>query len=197
MSLRQRLGLYGLKGRTVVWLTTSIGGLLAAGLALGMTIASYRTDLPVPRFPAGAPIEAGEWRVVPLSARIDSATPDGRKVRDGEKAVVVEVELTNRTAESSNSFYRLLTLDPPVGEDQPDVFLLRDRARVAELHPDMAERLAMVWTLPQDATVPPVLKLTVHGKVYKRRDNLRGESGWRSPHVVGTVDVRVQGTGPA
>lgn len=181
----------------MVWLTTGLGGLLAAGVALVMTIASYRTDQPVPQLPLGAPIEAGEWRVVPLSARIDGTTPDGRKVRDGEKAVVVEVELTNRTAESSNSFYRLLTLEPPVGEDQPDVFLLRDRARAAELHPDMAERLAMVWTLPQDAAVPPVLKLTVHGRVYKRRDNLRGESGWRSPHVVGIVDVPVQGTGPA
>ena len=91
----------------MVWLTTGIGGFLAAGLVLVMTIASYRTDQPVPRFPAGAPIEAGEWRVVPLSARIDSATPDGRQVRDGQKALVVEVELTNRTAASSNSFYRL------------------------------------------------------------------------------------------
>ncbi|MGO4123170.1 hypothetical protein AB4Z01_02170 [Inquilinus sp. YAF38] len=195
MSFGQRLG--GLKGRTVVWLTTSIGGLLAAGLALGMTIASYRTDQPVPRFPAGAPIEAGEWRVVPLSARIDRATPDGRPIRDGQKALVVEVELTNRTAASSNSFYRLLTPDPPVGEGQPDVFLLRDRARAAELHPDMTERLAMVWTVPQDAAVPPVLKLAVHASVYKRRDNLWGHSGWYNPHVLGTVDMPVQAPDPA
>lgn len=196
MSFGQRLG--GLKSRTVVWLTTSIGGLLAAGLALGMTIASYRTDQPLPAFPIGAPIEAGEWRVVPLTARIDSATPDGRKLRDGQKAVVVEVELTNRTAESSNSFYRLLTVDPPFSKDQPDVFLLRDRERAAELHPDMTERLAMVWTLPQDAAVPPVLKLAVHVSDYKRRDSLRGQTGWGySPHVAGIVDMPVQGGGPA
>jgi hypothetical protein len=195
MSFGQRLG--GLKSRTVVWLTTSIGGLLAAGLALGMTIASYRTDQPVPRFPAGAPIEAGEWRVVPLSARISSATPDGRPTRDGQKALVVEVELTNRTAASSNSFYRLVTLDPPLAEERPDVFLLRDGDRLAELHPDMAERVALVWTMPQDAAVPAVLKLALHASVYKRRDNLWGHSGWYNPHVLGTVDMPVQAPDPA
>ena len=181
----------------MVWLTTGIGGFLAAGVVLVMTIASYRTDQPLPKLPLGAPIETGEWSVVPLSARIDTTTPDGRKLRDGQKAVVVEVELTNRTAESSNSFYRLLTVDPSLGEDRPDVFLLRDRERAAELHPDMAERLAIVWTLPQDAAVPPVLKLAVHGRDYKRRDNLRGQSGWYHPHVVGIVDAPVQGAGPA
>lgn len=182
----------------MVWLTTGIGGFLAAGLVLGMTIASYRTDKPLPVFTAGAPIEAGEWRVVPLSARIDSATPDGRKLRDGQKALVVEVELTNRTAESSNSFYRLLTPDLPVGKGQPDVFLLRDRERAAELHPDMTERLAIIWTLPQDAAVPPGLKLAVHATDYKRRDSLRGQNGWGyNPHVAGIIDMPVQGGGPA
>ena len=182
----------------MVWLTTGIGGFLAAGLVLVNTIASYRTDQPLPRFEAGTAIEAGEWRVVPLSARIDTATPDGRKLRDGQKAVVVEVELTNRTAESSNSFYRLLTLDPPLGKGQPDVFLLRDRERAAELHPDMTERLAIVWTLPQDAPVPPVLKLAVHASDFKRRDNLRGQNGWGyNPHVAGIIDMPVQGGGPA
>ncbi|MGK9232951.1 hypothetical protein KXS07_14965 [Inquilinus limosus] len=181
----------------MVWLTTGIGGFLAAGVALVMTIASYGKDEALPSFRAGAPIEAGQWRVVPLSARIDGATPDGRPVRDGGKAVVVEVELTNRTAESSNSFYRLLTLDPPIGEDRPDVFLLRDRDRAAELHPDLTERLAMVWILPQEATAPAVLRLVVHGMVYKRRDNLWGESGWRSPHAVGTIEMPVQAPDPA
>jgi hypothetical protein len=195
MSFGQRLG--GLKSRTVVWLTTSIGGLLAAGLALGMTIASYRADQPVPKLSLGTPIEAGEWRVVPLSARIDSATPDGRPTRDGQKALVVEVELTNRTAASSNSFYRLVTLDPPLAEERPDVFLLRDGDRLAELHPDMAERVALVWIMPQDAAVPPVLKLAVHASVYKRRDNLWGHSGWYNPHVLGTVDMPVQAPDPA
>lgn len=182
----------------MVWLTTGIGGFLAAGVVLVMTVASYRTDQPLPHFPAGATIEAGEWRVVPLSVRIDTATPDGRKVQDGQKAVVVEVELTNRTAESSNSFYRLLTPDLPVGKGQPDVFLLRDRERAAELHPDMTERLAIVWTLPQDVAVPPVLKLAVHATDYKRRDNLRGQTGWSyNPHVAGIVDMPVQEGGPA
>jgi hypothetical protein len=198
MSLGQRLGLDGLKSRTLVWLTTGIGGFLAVGAALVMTIASYRTDQPLPHFPVGAPIEAGEWRVVPLSARIDSATPDARKVRDGQKAVVVEVELTNRTAESSNSFYRLLAPDLTLTERQPDVFLLRDGDRAAELHPDMTERLAMVWTLPQEATVPPVLKFAVRVSDYKRRDNLRGQTGWGyNPHVAGIIDMPVQGGGPA
>ncbi|WP_395681796.1 hypothetical protein [Inquilinus sp.] len=182
----------------MVWLTTGIGGFLAAGLVLGMTIASYRTDQPLPTFAVGAPIEAGEWRVVPLTARIDTATPDGRKLRDGQKAVVVEVELTNRTADSSNSFYRLLTPDLPVDKGQPDVFLLRDRERAAELHPDMTERLAIVWTLPQDAAVPQVLKLAVHVTDYRRRDNLRGQNGWGyNPHVAGIIDMPVQGGGPA
>ncbi|WP_155888722.1 hypothetical protein [Inquilinus limosus] len=197
MSLRQRLGLGGLRQRTMVRLTTGIGGFLAAGVALVMTIASYGKDEALPSFRAGAPIEAGQWRVVPLSARIDGATPDGRPVRGGGKAVVVEVELTNRTAESSNSFYRLLTLDPPIGEDRPDVFLLRDRDRAAELHPDLTERLAMVWILPREAAVPAVLKLAVHGSTYKRRDNLRGQSGWYNPQVIGTVDLPVQGADPA
>ena len=182
----------------MVWLTTGIGGFLAAAVALVMTIASYRTDKPLPHFPAGAPIDAGPWRVVPLSVRIDTTTPDGRKVRDGQKALVVEMELTNRTAASSNSFARLLTLDPSVGaDDRPSYMLLRDHDLLWELHPDMTERVAAVWTLPQDAAVPPVLTFAVHTSDYKRRDNLWGSSGWYNPHVLGTVDIPVRAAGPA
>jgi hypothetical protein len=196
MSLGQSLG--GLRSRTVVWLTTGVGGFLAAGVVLVMTIASYRTDQPLPKLPPGTPIEAGEWRVVPLSVRIATTTPDGRKVRDGQKALVVEMELTNRTAASSNSFARLLTLDPSVGaEDRPTYMLLRDHDLLWELHPDMTERVAAVWTMPQDAAVPAVLTFAVHTSVYKRRDTLWGMSGWYNPHVLGTVDMPVQASDPA
>lgn len=182
----------------MVWLTTGIGGLLAAGLALVMTIASYRTDQPVPKLSLGAPIEAGEWRVVPLSARIATITPDGRKVRDGQKALVVEMDLTNRTAASSNSFGRLLTLHPSVGaEDRPTYMLLRDQDLLWEVHPDMTERVAAVWTMPQGAAVPPMLTFAVHASDYKRRDNLWGHSGWYNPHVLGTLDMPVQAPDPA
>ncbi|MGO1077452.1 hypothetical protein [Inquilinus sp. CA228] len=187
-----------MKSRTVVWLTTGVGGFLAAGLVLVMTIASYRTDQPVPKLSPGAPIEAGEWRVVPLSARIATTTPDGRKVRDGRKALVVEMDLTNRTAASSNSFARLLALDPSVGaEDRPTYMLLRDQDLLWELHPDMTERVAAVWTMPQGAALPPVLTFAVHTSDYKRRDNLWGHSGWYNRHVLGTLDLPVQAPDPA
>ncbi|MFE0757122.1 hypothetical protein ACFW16_24395 [Inquilinus sp. NPDC058860] len=196
MSLGQ--GLDGLKSRTVVWLTTGIGGFLAAGVALVMTIASYRTDQPVPKLALGAPIEAGEWRFVPLSARIATTTPDGRKVRDGQKALVVEMELTNRTAASSNSFARLLTLDPSVGaDDRPTYMLLRDQDLLWEVHPNMTERVAAVWTMPQGAAVSPMLTFAVHTSDYKRRDNLWGHSGWYNPHVLGTLDMPVLAPDPA
>ncbi|OWJ62034.1 hypothetical protein [Inquilinus limosus] len=180
----------------MVWLTTGIGGFLAAGVVLVMAIASYRTDKPLPHFPAGTTIDAGEWRVLPLSVRIDTTTPDGRKVRDGQKALVVEMDLTNRTAASSNSFGRLLTLDPSVGKDQPTYMLLRDHELLWELHPDMTERVAAVWTLPQDAAVPAVLKFAVRTSDYKRRDNLWGHSGWYNPHMLGIVDIPLQAAGP-
>jgi len=147
----------------------------------------------LPRLAPGSPVEAVQWRIVPLAASIGPNAPDGRPAGAGRKVLVVKLDMTNRTGSTRNDYAEVLRLDPALAKlaDRPMGYLERDRTFLAGLHPDLTERVAMAWEMPEDTAVPDPLPLTVFAKTYKQRDNLTGESGWYNPHPIGTLALPV------
>jgi hypothetical protein len=106
--------------------------------------------------------------------------------------VMVEFDLDNRSASTSNAFLRLFTLEPPVPNLPPPAFYLaRDKSVAGGLQPDMPERMIAAWEWPQAVPVPQQLSLKVTSQIHKRRDNLYGAPGWfdRDPAAVVTLAV--------
>jgi hypothetical protein len=181
------------------WVTAG-AGTIAALLVAGLFGAfAALPKLAVPDLPADQPIEAGQWWVMPARAYMTTDDIYGVPLRPGEKAVVLEADLTNRTAESTKDYFEAIRLADQIGQggDNPFVALTRDSILSPDLHPNMPERMAYVWALPRDAVVPERLSFAVIAKTYKPRDNLYGAPGWFNPHDVGTFTLAVAGvTGP-
>lgn len=196
MSLLQRPRLDGLKTKTVVWLTTGIGGFLAVGLAGLIAVAGTLPKQELPKLAIGSAIEAAPWRIVLRGASIGPNGPNGRPAGPGSKALVVELDMTNLTAGTRNDYADAVRLDPALKQvaGQPTTYLMRDRDILFGLHPDLTERVAISWTLPADTIIPDQLPVTVYAEQYKERDNLVGSSGWYNPHPVGVVALPVVAT---
>ena len=183
-----------IRGRLKVWLSVgigTIGAVLVAGL-LGAFGALPRPPSPV--FPAGNPVVTGQWVVVPLRAFIASGRIHDLPVKSDQQALVLEADMTNRTAESSKDYFSLFQLATPLGGDidTPFVVLTRDSKMSPELQPGMTERMAYVWMLPKAAKLPADISLAVNTQIYKQRDNLYGTPGWFNEHELGRVSVPVE-----
>ncbi len=182
-----------IRGRAKTWRTAGAGtftAVLVAGL-LGAFGAFPKP--PTPEFTAGGPIETGQWRVVPLKTYVG-----GREVypllKDGQQALVLEAEMTNRTRESSGDYFTLFQPDIALGDDarRPSVILLQDRRMLSGLNPGMTERVAFVWTLQSGASLPTRLRFTVNTKTYKPVDNLKGMPGWFYERPLGDVTLPIE-----
>lgn len=176
-------------GKLKTKVATGVGSLVAICTATAYTIFGAGSVAPVTQYEAGAEIEAGRWQVVPHRAWISTdKRVYGVRVQPGEQALVVEVDLTNRSAASSRIYDE--TLKPKWPTDakpqNPDVALLRDAPKLVPLlHPGMPERVAYVWVLPDSVALPEKLPVDVIAQTYKRMDNLYGTPLWTDPKVVG------------
>lgn len=166
-----------------------IGGLLAAFLSFTLSIYNSRTAGEVPRVDPGNVIDAGRWNVTVTSASIVPQMPDGSHVSPGKKALVVDLILENRSAESSNIYGDALRIENLPDLAKPLFYLTRDRALLWDMQPTMPEPVKAVWQVPQDQALPAKVKLAVVGAIFKPRDNLYAAPGWFPTRPVATVDL--------
>lgn len=166
-----------------------IGGLLAAFLSFALSIYQSRTAGEVPRVDPGKLIDAGRWNVTVTSASVAPQMPDGSHVSPGKKALVVDLILENRSAESSNIYGDALKIENVPGVPKPLFYLTRDRALLWDVQPMMPEQVKAVWQVPQDQVLPGQVKLAVVGATFKPRDNLYAAPGWFPTKPVATVDL--------
>ncbi|TIX20314.1 hypothetical protein [Mesorhizobium sp.] len=180
------------RSRLQTWITAGAGTIAALFVAGLMGAFGALPAHAPPQLPPGAAIEAGRWRVQPVRAYVSRAKVYGVPLKPGQKALVLEVDLTNRTAQSDKAYFNVfkpdgLTLPDPM----PMVALARDSTLTPELHPGMTERMAYVWPLAGDAAVPANLSFGVTAEIFKPRDNLYGTPGWFNPYRLGTVTLPV------
>lgn len=176
--------------------TVGIGGLLALGFTTAQTVRDAMPKANLPLAAAGQPIEAGRWQVALHQAELGTAPrPDGSRGRPGSKALAIEVELMNRSSESSNLVARILSFDPPIAglPPAPSSYLMRDGALLGALQPGLPERVRLVWEMPEAAPVPETLRVVVTGETFKPRDNLLAAPGWFNPKPVAAVSLPVRG----
>ena len=166
-----------------------IGGLLAAFLSFTWSIYQSRTDGEVPRVDPGKVIDAGRWNVTVASASLAEHLPDGSHVSPGKKALVVDLTLENRSAESSNIYRDVLKIENIADAAKPQFYLMRDRALLWDVQPMMPEQVKAVWEMPQEQALPPQVKLAVVGALFKPRDNLYAAPGWFPTRPVAIVDL--------
>jgi hypothetical protein len=187
--------LAGLRQILASRLTIGIGGLLALGLTTAQNVADAISPPAVPVVAPGRPIAAGRWQVTLYEAGLThDKRPDGYRGRAGTKALTVDLDLANRSSESSNAFSRILSVDPPIAglSPMPTAYLLRDGAILGDLQPGLPERIRMVWELPDAAPVPETLRLVVIGETFKPRDNLLAAPGWFNPKPAATVTLALK-----
>lgn len=185
-----------IRGRLRVWLPVGMGTIAAVLVAGLLGAFSALPKPPSPVFQAGRPIETGQWIVLPRRAFVSSGRIHDLPVKPDQQALVLEADMTNRTAESSKDYFSLFQLATPLGGeiDRPFIVLARDSKLSPELQPGMTERMAYVWMLPKSAKLPADISVAVSTQIYKQRDNLYGTPGWFNEHELGRVRVPVEST---
>ncbi|KGD88050.1 hypothetical protein JL37_26085 [Achromobacter sp. RTa] len=184
--------LHSLKTRVAARLA-SVGALVAAG-----SVALYGAYGKINRgpetvFSAGAAIQTGQWHVVPRRAWVSDARTYDVPLKPGTTALVLEADLTNRTAESSSDYLGVFRWRAPAGTaiGKPIVVGLRDAQQMPYLQPGLPERVAYIWMLPPAAAAPSHAAFAVESQTYKPIDNLYGAPGWFNPAIVGRVELPV------
>lgn len=189
--------LHSLRARVAASLA-GIGSLVAAASVAIYGAYGKLNRASEPVYGADISIQTGQWQVVPRRAWTAS-TPKvyGVPLKPGATALVVEADLTNRTAESSADYLGLLRWNAPLGSaaGKPMVVGLRDSQQMPYLQPGLPERMAFVWMLPPAAAVPMRTALAVQSKIYKPVDNLYGAPGWFNPANVGRIELPIASGG--
>jgi hypothetical protein len=183
-----------MRGKVKTWFTVG-AGTVAAVLVAGL-LGAFGA-LPAPETPVlsseGA-IETGQWVVRPLRAYAETERVYQLPVKQDQQALVLEVEMTNRTAESAKDYFTLFKLAPPLADqaEKPMIILTRDGSMAPSLHPGMMERMAYVWIFPKAVALPDRIPLVVNTKLYKPQDNLYGTPGWFNERELGRVEIPVE-----
>ena len=195
MSAEQRLTL---RRRLFAFLIAGIGAAAATAVSFAMTVYEAANKKATPIVKAGQPIDTGRWIITLREAHIGLIPPTGIKPFTPKRLLMVEFDLDNRSASTSNAFSRLFSIDPPVPNLPPPAFYLaRDKWVANGINPGMPERLIATWEWPQNVAVPKELRLQIASQIHKRRDNLYGAPGWfdRDPAAIVPLAVAPEATG--
>jgi len=189
--------LEGARSWLKAWTVAGVG--TAAAIAVAGVLGAFGArHEPLPVLAPASRIDTGEWLLRPLKAYVTAEKyAYGTLLKPGGKALVLELEMTNRTAKSTKDYFDVLQASPATVDPvtKPFIVLTRDSTMSPELHPGMPERMAYIWQLPDGAAAPASSGLTVIRKTYKPRDNLYGLPGWFNPTPAGMLAIPV-GSGP-
>lgn len=194
LRLSQPGWLDGSAKQVSVWLllgAVGAGAVLATWLSGGFAAAKPPA---LPALEVGKGLDTGQWHVVVQRAWLSARRADGRDAPPGKVALNLEVELTNRTRESSSDIASGFRIGLPAITPKtppPNLLLLRDNSVLGMLHPKMPERVALTWDLPAGTPIPDPLPVVILSKVYKSRDNLSGGAGWFTPKPLAEVRLSV------
>lgn len=181
-------------------LAIGLGGLLALGATTIQTVVDAMPSQALPALAAGQSLDAGRWRLAIFAASVSSGPrPNGQQVPRGTRLLSVDLDILNRTSETSNTFARVLSIDPEIPglQPNPSFYLMRDGSLLEALHPGLPERVRVAWTVPETVQLPRELRLTVTAESFKPRDNLLAAPGWFNPKRIATVSLPIRVEGPA
>ncbi|MDK1374344.1 MULTISPECIES: hypothetical protein [unclassified Sinorhizobium] len=190
MSIRQRSRL---RRRLFALLAAGLGGIAAAAISFAMAVYDAATPNQVPVVAPGEPVDTGRWVVTIHEAYLSPIPPTGTKPFEPDTFLVLEFDLDNRSAATSNAFHELISIEKPspAALPGPTYYLARDKWIASAINPNMPERLIAVWELSSGTPVPQSLQLKLRREIYKQRDNLYGSPGWFEDGAAAMVELAV------
>ncbi|MGT2467939.1 hypothetical protein ACVOMV_28555 [Mesorhizobium atlanticum] len=127
--------LEGARSRLKAWAVAGIGTAVAIAVA-GVLGAFGARHEPLPVLAPASQIDTGEWLLRPLKAYVTAGKYTyGMPLKPGGKALVLEVEMTNRTAKSTKDYFDVLQASPATVDPatKPFIVLTRDSTMSPEL----------------------------------------------------------------
>lgn len=180
---------YRKRATTFVVAGLGAGAAAVASFSAALYDAAHPDQLPI--VSAGEAVDAGRFTVTLLDAKFGKRDESSSSTKGARLAV--EMELTNRSAGTSNAFMNLLKItNAPITLDPPSFFLVRDNAILFDLHPNMPERVIATWYWPAEAPPPNSVEFSIASQIHKRRDNLYGAPGWFDRPPVAKVILPVE-----
>eukprot|EP01132_Coremiostelium_polycephalum_P008965 gene8965-10984_t len=174
-----------LSSKARAWITAGLGTFAALAVAVALGVFEAQPQAAISQILPGQSLDAGKWRIKPLKAWVTDQKIHGLVPKADQKALVLEVELTNRTTRSDKSYYSTVHLPPGIGAkaEKPMIYLVRDDALMPSLQPGLPEKMAYVWLMPATAIPEGRIDFSIEAEKFKPRDNLYGMPGWFNPYT--------------
>jgi hypothetical protein len=182
-----------LSSKALAWITAGIGTFAALAVAVALGVSDARSPNEIPRIVSGQQLDAGKWQITPLKVWVTDQKIYGLTPKPDQKALVLEVELLNRTTQSDKGYYSTFHLPAEIEAkaEKPMIYLARDEALMPSLQPGLVEKMAYVWLMPATAVPKGSVELNIDADIFKLRDNLFGAPGWWGKHTAGKVTLPV------
>jgi len=184
-----------LSSKARAWITAGLGTFAALVVAVTLGVFEAQPQAAISQILPGQSLDAGKWRIKPLKAWVTDQKIHGLTPKADQKALVLEVELTNRTTRSDKSYYSTVHLPPGIGAkaEKPMIYLVRDDALMPSLQPGLPEKMAYVWLMPATAIPKDTVELSFDADIFKRSDNLYGAPGWWGKRVAAKASLALAG----
>lgn len=182
------------RSKASAWLTAGLGSFAALGVAFAMGAFEAAEKPVLPQITAGQSMEAGKWLIKPLKIWTTNHKIYGVTPKEGQKAIVFEVEMMNRTIQSDRGYYTTFQWPAVIADkiEQPMIYLMRDESVTPSLQPGMPEKMAYIWVIPADVSIGSDVDLVIEAWAFKLRNNLTGTPGWWSKSIVGSLRMPLQ-----
>ena len=177
------------RSKATAWLMAGLGSFAALGVAFALGAFEAAGKQELPQISAGQSMEAGKWLIKPLKAWVTDQKIYGTTPKEGQKILLFEVELTNRTIQSDSGYSNIFQLPSTVGAkaETPMVYLARDGSSLPDLQPGMMEKVVYLWRMPADAIPKDNVEFVIEAWRFKLRNNLTGTPGWWNKDIAGSV----------
>lgn len=177
------------RSKAAAWLIAGLGSFAALGVAFALGAFEAAGKQELPQISAGQTMEAGKWLIRPLKAWVTDQKIYGTTPKEGQKFLLFEVELTNRTIQSDSGYSNIFQLPSAVGAkaETPMVYLARDESSLPDLQPGMMEKVVYLWRMPADAIPKDNVEFAIEAWRFKLRNNLTGTPGWWNKDIAGSV----------
>jgi len=179
------------RSKAAAWLIAGLGSFAALGVAFALGAFEAAGKQELPQISAGQSMEAGKWLIKPLKAWVTDQKIYGTTPKEGQKILVFEVELMNRTIQSDSGYSNTFQLPPEVGAkaETPMVYLARDESSLPDLQPGMMEKVVYLWRMPAEAVPKDNVEFAIEAWRFKLRNNLTGTPGWWNKDIAGSVKL--------
>ncbi|MCO5082325.1 MAG: hypothetical protein M9955_11790 [Rhizobiaceae bacterium] len=175
-------------------IAAAIGVIAAIAATWWMKVEEARAPDAPTQIAFDQPVKVGRAVFTPRRLAIENAAPFPTAGDAGGRKLVLAGRLENATGASQIAVFGFPETLPALSSGgarfpEPEVYLDRDKARLRQLQPRIAEDISIVWNIPegwreQDVTIE------FSAEQFKLKDNLYAKASWLLPYPTGVLIAR-------